>query len=128
MPTKILSFAAPFGVAFHPRTLIPIDHIEPGMVLAEPVHDRDGRLLATAGTSLTLCHQRQMRQRDITMVAVAASQPEHTPSILATSLETTVTAVEMVAHAQRDPFMRELMRVARERHERRHTLSHDQRR
>jgi len=128
MTTKTLSPVAPIGVALHPRTLIPIEHIEPGMVLAEPIHDRDGRLLATAGTPLTLRHQRQMRQRGITMVAVAVSQPEHASSTLATSLETTAAAVEMVAHAPRDPFMRELMRVARERHERRHMITHDQRR
>jgi hypothetical protein len=124
--TNMLPPIAPASVALHPRTLVPIDHIELGMVLAEPVHDRDGRLLATVGTPLTLRHQRQMRQRGITMVAVAVSQPERATSTLATSLETTAAAVEMVAHAQRDPFMRELLRVARERHERRHTSIHSQ--
>ncbi len=125
MPTNTLS---PASVALHPRTLIPVDHIEPGMVLAESVHDHDGRLLATAGTPLTQRHQRQMRQRGIMMVAVAISQPDRVPSALATSLETTVVAAEMVAHAQRDPFMRELMRVARERHARRLVSAQGQRR
>ena len=54
MPTKILSPATPFGVALHPHTLIPSDHIEPGMVLAVRHFEPDARTGGHFGEDMVL--------------------------------------------------------------------------
>ena len=102
-----------------PHVLISIEELVPGMVLVAPVHDAGGRLLAPTGTTLTARHQRQMRQRGITMIAIAPQNAVALAPTSAVAIETSAAAAELVVRSQNDPFMRELTRIARTRHEQR---------
>ena len=120
---KTSIMTTPVENALHPQALISVEGIQPGMVLAKPVYDAAERLLAATGTRLTLRHQRQMRQRGVTMVAVTVKDALAIHSAAPTANELSSVAVELVERAQNDPFMRELTLLARARHERRHQLS-----
>jgi hypothetical protein len=88
---------------------------QPGMVLAEAVYDAQERLLIPQGTTLTQRHQRQMRQWGVESVTItAASAPEHR------SLTPTPppSVGELLQLDERDPFMRELAHLARNRYAR----------
>ena len=117
------TLTTPVASASHPHTLISIEGIQPGMVLARPVYDAAERLLAAAGTLLTVRHQRQMRQRGVTMVAVAVKDTAVTRDDGVAVGEPSAAAAELVERAQNDPFMRELVVLARTRHARRHHLT-----
>jgi hypothetical protein len=95
---------------------ISVAEIQPGMVLAEAAQDARGRLLAPAGMILTRRHQRQMRQWGVAVVAIhAASAPERAIDPV---VPTSLTVHELVQIDERDPFMRELAQMARDRYAR----------
>lgn len=56
--------------------ILPLDGIQPGMILAEAVRDRLGNIMLTEGTSLTEVHLAALRQRGI---ASALIVPEREP-------------------------------------------------
>lgn len=56
--------------------ILPIDRLQPGMVLAEPIRDRHGNLMLAEGTALTEAHLAALDQRGI---ASAMVHPERIP-------------------------------------------------
>lgn len=60
----------------HTRQILPLADLQPGMILAEPVRDRFGNVMLTAGTVLAEKHLAALRQRGI---ASARIVPEHLP-------------------------------------------------
>ncbi len=98
-----------------PTLTISAAQIEPGMVLAEPVCDAQGRLLIPPGTTLTQRHQRRLRQWDLErVVIVSASAPHHQRQAPTASRS----VGELLQLDEREPFMRELARLARMRYAR----------
>ncbi len=96
---------------------ISVAEIQPGMVLAEDAQDARGRLLAPAGTSLTRQQQRQMRQWGVAVVAIRAeSAPEGAAARLPAPTPFAMHALMQID--ERDPFMRELAQMARDRYAR----------
>lgn len=55
--------------------VISLDHAEPSMVLAEPVKDRNGRLLIPAGNVLSERHIESMRMWGIMSLSVEGASP-----------------------------------------------------
>lgn len=51
--------------------LLPLDEIQPGAILAEPVADARGTVLLPAGLTLTEAHLNSLRRRDIAALNVA---------------------------------------------------------
>lgn len=95
---------------------ISIAEVQPGMVLAEDAHDAQGRLLMPQGTTLTTRHQRQLRQWGVEVVAVLrSSAPDHHAAPPASALPP---IGELLHLDERDPFMRELAQLARDRYAR----------
>jgi hypothetical protein len=88
-----------------------IEDIQPGMVLATPVTDTNGRVLLQAGLTLRSEHQRQMRRRGIRIVYVSsASMPQQRVQITLPPAP-----LDLETNTQSDPFMKELLRLAYER-------------
>ena len=56
--------------------ILPLESLQPGMLLAEAVHDRHGNVMLTAGTALTEAHLAALYQRGIASVLVV---PERVP-------------------------------------------------
>ncbi|MFA5083497.1 MAG: hypothetical protein WC474_13180 [Hydrogenophilaceae bacterium] len=56
--------------------ILPLESLQPGMLLAEAVHDRHGNVMLTAGTALTESHLASLQQRGIASVMVV---PERVP-------------------------------------------------
>jgi hypothetical protein len=78
----------------HPIVLA--DDIEPGMVLAESVHDAQGRLLIPAGTALTERHLRAFQLWGIQSVQIAGGSASEAPPRPPISPETLREAQEQV--------------------------------
>jgi hypothetical protein len=92
---------------------ISLAEVQPGMVLAEAAHDAQGRLLMPPGTTLTTRHQRQLRHWGVEVVVVLASSA---PNRHATPPASALPPIGELLHLdERDPFMRELAQMARDR-------------
>lgn len=100
-------------------TLVGVEAIIPGMVLAEEVRDRKGRLLAGNGTLLSVKLQRQMRLWGVEIVSVERASAPEIPTRLAEPVEASSTLSELLQIDERDPFMQELARFAQHLYERR---------
>jgi len=105
-----------------PNLWISTEALHPGMILAEPVVSKGGIPLAPAGTALTRRHLRQMRQWGIAGAEVAmplattqAADPVP-PSVIN----------QWLAINERDPFMKALAEIARDRYERHQYARHQE--
>lgn len=58
--------------------ILPMESLQPGMLLAEAVHDRLGNVMLTAGTALTESHLAALRQRGIASAKIVPER--HPPS------------------------------------------------
>jgi hypothetical protein len=56
--------------------ILPLDSLQPGMLLAEAIHDRHGNVMLTAGTALTESHLAALAKRGIASALVV---PERIP-------------------------------------------------
>lgn len=56
--------------------LMPLDEVQPGARLAEPIHDRFGNLMLPAGAVISEHHLTSLKQRGIGTVHVLADAPE----------------------------------------------------
>lgn len=79
---------------------IPVQEVRPGCILAEAAHDRSGRLLVPAGTTLQERHLRVLRSwgvasvniqdagdDDLAIDAVASSAEDATPAAITLDME-----------------------------------------
>ncbi len=109
--TRAVSVASAVG-----SMLVNIEEVLPGMVLAEPARDEDGRLLVGRGVTVSRRLRRQLRLWGVAVVAVesngVASPFEH-------DQHDTSAASDLIAREHADPFMQELARLTEIRHERR---------
>jgi hypothetical protein len=62
------------------RPAIPVDDLEPGMILDEDVHDAQGRLLMPKGTVLTDRHLRAFQLWGILAVGIRGPEGEEPPA------------------------------------------------
>lgn len=79
---------SPPGSASGGRQVIDVDALEAGMILAEDVHDQQGRLLLPSGSALTDRHLRAFQMWGIPTVKVRGTgveppEPVVSPEILA---------------------------------------------
>ncbi|MCG8605936.1 hypothetical protein MJD09_13215, partial [bacterium] len=115
-----------FGKAFcglwirKPMVLVALDKIEPGMELATPVENRQGRVLVNAGVVLTEGMQRALGNwgiREVQVVSHATTEAPSTPKISAPTTDLEDNAEQELRDLFRktdleDPIMKELFRLA----------------
>lgn len=97
------------------RQAIGIDDLEAGMILAEDVHDQQGRLLLPSGSELTERHLRAFQMWGILTVKIRGTgeepaEPVVSPEILAAA-ETRVRE-RMAHHDLEHPVLAEIFRYA----------------
>jgi hypothetical protein len=93
---------------------IAVEAITPGMVLAEDVFDQHGHMLMPQGAALSPRHKAQLLRRGVTHLVIDAER--QTAQEEAVRQPFTPPAA-LIPIDDRDPFMRELIRLARMRFE-----------
>lgn len=66
----------------HSGQILPLASLQPGMLLAEAVHDRYGNVMLTAGTALTEGHLASMQRRGIASAMILIERAQPTPEEL----------------------------------------------
>ena len=104
--------------------LVPVDDLEPGMLLAEEVRDQNGRLLMPAGTELTERHLRACQMWGILGVKIRSANADPDPAELPLSPEQLAEGETLVRARLRGaggshPLLAELIRICAAREARR---------
>jgi hypothetical protein len=105
------------------RQAVGVDDLEVGMILAEDVHDQQGRLLMPSGTALTERHLRAFQMWGILTVKVRGAGEEEAPELVI-SPETLAEADARVRerlrqHDLTSPVIAEILQFAVQREARR---------
>lgn len=74
--------ATPFSSTHGGRQAVGVDDLEVGMILAEDVHDQQGRLLLPSGSELTERHLRAFQMWGILTVKVRGAGEEEPPELV----------------------------------------------
>ncbi len=74
--------AAPFSSPHGGRQAVGVDDLEAGMILAEDVHDQQGRLLLPSGSELTERHLRAFQMWGILTVKIRGAGEEEPPELV----------------------------------------------